>query len=184
MSKRRFGNMKKKILILFTFCLTFAACTTAQRLAVNSKHPPSVKESFPAETGDFRADMLAAVNLVRSTGCRCADKTMPAVPPVRWNSRLEEAAIRHAKDMAIHNHFNHIGTDGSEIDKRIDATGYKWKQIGENIAWGYFTIADVMAGWIKSPSHCKQLMSDKVDEIGVARNGKYWVQDFGKQRKW
>jgi uncharacterized protein YkwD len=173
--------MKKKIVTLLTFCLVFVACSKAQRLALNSKTPPSV---FPTETGNFRTDMLTAVNLVRSKGCRCGGKTMPAVPPVRWNSQLEAAAIRHAADMAAHKHFDHVGTDGSEIDNRIDATGYKWMQIGENIAWGYFSIADVMAGWIKSPSHCLQLMSDKVDEMGVAKNGKYWVQDFGKKRNW
>ncbi len=173
---------------LLTFCLVFAACSKAQRLASNSKPSPSPRESsrtiFPNETGNFRVDMLTAVNLVRSTGCRCGGKAMPPVPPVRWNSRLEEAAMRHAADMATHRHFNHVGTDGSEIDNRIDATGYKWKQIGENIAWGYSAIADVMVGWINSPSHCLQLMSDKVDEMGVAKNGRYWVQDFGKQRNW
>ncbi len=181
--------MKKKIVTLLTFCLVFAACSKAQRLASNSKTIPSrisqdASTLFPKETGDLRADMLAAVNLVRETGCRCGGKTMPAVPPVRWNGQLEASAIRHAADMAIHKHFDHVGTDGSEIDNRINDAGYKWMQIGENIAWGYFTIADVMAGWIKSPSHCLQLMSNKVDEIGAAKNGKYWVQDFGKKRTW
>ena len=181
--------MKKKIVILLTFCLVVTVGVAAQRLAVNSKTKSSSKNQgasslFALETGNFRADMLAAVNLVRSTGCRCAGKIMPAVPPVRWNSQLEAAAIRHAKDMAVNNHFDHIGTDGSEVDNRVEAAGYKWKQVGENIAWGYFKLADVMAGWIRSPSHCKQLMSDKVDEIGAAKNGKYWVQDFGKQRTW
>ena len=181
--------MKKKIVILLTFCLVVTVCVTAQRLAVNTKTTTSSNNRDEnalvfAETGDFRADMLAAVNLVRSKGCRCGGQTMPAVSPVRWNSQLEAAAIRHAKDMAAHNHFDHIGTDGSEVDNRVEAAGYKWMQVGENIAWGYFKLPDVMAGWIKSPSHCMQLMSAKVDEIGAAKNGKYWVQDFGKQRTW
>ena len=173
--------MKKKILTILTCCLVFASCTMAQRLASNSKTTASI---FAPETGDFRTDMLAAVNLMRSKGCRCGGKSMPAVPPVRWNGLLEEAAIRHARDMAVHKHFDHVGTDGSEIDVRINATGYKWMQIGENIAWGYSSIAEAMDGWIKSPSHCLQLMSNKVDEIGAAKNGKYWVQDYGKQRNW
>ena len=173
--------MKKKILTLLTCCFLLVSCSNAQRLASNTKSNTSM---FPPETGDFRKDMLTAVNLVRAKGCRCGGKSMPAVPPVRWNSLLEDAAIRHAKDMAIHKHFDHIGTDGSELDNRINDAGYKWMQIGENIAWGYATIAQTMEGWIKSPSHCVQLMSDKVDEIGAAKNGKYWVQDFGKQRTW
>lgn len=175
--------MKKKILTLLTCCVLLVSCSNAQRLASNT-NTKSNTSMFPPETGDFRKDMLTAVNLVRAKGCRCGGKSMPAVPPVRWNSLLEDAAIRHAKDMAIHKHFDHIGTDGSELDNRINDAGYKWMQIGENIAWGYATIAQTMEGWIKSTSHCVQLMSDKVDEMGAAKNGKYWVQDFGKQRTW
>ncbi|MBL7816338.1 MAG: CAP domain-containing protein [Saprospiraceae bacterium] len=174
--------MKKKIVILFCSCLSLASCSWAQQLVSNPKNNTS--SYVPTESGDFRADMLTAVNLVRSRGCRCGNKTMPAVPPVRWNSQLEAAAIRHAADMARNKHFDHIGTDGSELDNRVEAAGYKWMQIGENIAWGYTAIADAMKGWIESPSHCQQLMSPKVDEMGAAKNGKYWVQDFGKQRTW
>ncbi len=173
--------MKKKIFTLLTCCLALASCTKAQRLASNTKPATSM---FAPETGDFRSDMLTAVNLLRAKGCRCGGKSMPAVPPVSWNELLEEAAIRHASDMAVHKHFDHVGTDGSEIDTRINATGYKWMQIGENIAWGYSSIGETMEAWIKSPSHCDQLMSAKVNEIGAAKNGKYWVQDFGKQRTW
>lgn len=173
--------MKKKNLILLLLSLVFASCSSAQRSASNSK-PSTVV--FPKETGDFRADMLTAVNFVRSKGCRCGNKTMPPVPPITWNGQLEEAAIRHAADMAKHKRFDHVGSDGSEIDTRITATGYKWMQIGENIAWGYNTIAETIAAWIVSPSHCEQMMSNKINEIGAAKNGKYWVQDYGKQRNW
>ncbi len=173
--------MKKKNLILLLFCLSFVSCSFAQRSATASKKTTVV---FPKETGDFRADMLTAVNFVRAKGCRCGNKMMPSVPPVTWNGQLEAAAIRHASDMARNRRFDHVGSDGSEIDTRITATGYKWMQIGENIAMGYNTIAEVIAGWVISPSHCEQMMSNKVNEIGAAKNGKYWVQDFGKQRNW
>lgn len=173
--------MKKKNLVLLLFCLVFASCSMAQQSASTSNSNVVV---FPKETGDFRADMLTAVNFVRSKGCRCGGRIMLPVPPVRWNGQLEVAAIRHATDMATHKRFDHVGSDGSEIDGRITDSGYKWMQIGENIAWGYNTIAEAMAGWVVSPSHCLQLMSDKVNEIGAAKNGKYWVQDYGKQRNW
>ena len=194
--------MDKKHCTLLLFCLVFAACSTAQRPSVPSKITTTIIRTpappirvttttdkkptvvFPSETGDFRADMLTAVNFVRSKGCRCGGQLMPPVPPLTWNSLLEGAAIRHAKDMAVHKHFDHVGTDGSEIDSRVTDTGYKWMQIGENIAWNYNTIAEAMAGWIISPSHCFQLMSNKVNEMGAAKNGKYWVQDFGKVRNW
>jgi uncharacterized protein YkwD len=160
---------------LLSIFLLFSHCSNAQR-----KNPTV---TF-ATSGDFRNDMLNAVNKVRAAGCKCGGRNMPPVPPVRWNTQLEAAAMRHAKDMSIHNHFDHIGTDGSEFDRRITESGYKWRDIGENIAFGYDNINAVMVGWIQSPTHCRQLMSNKVDEMGVARHGKYWVQEFGRQRDW
>jgi uncharacterized protein YkwD len=167
-------KISHSILLLSCFLL-FNNCTRAQQ------RTPSVKT---VETGDFRADMLKAVNQVRASGCKCGGRSMPPVPPVRWNSQLEAAAARHAKDMSVHNHFDHIGTDGSEFDRRITESGYKWREVGENIAFGYETVSAVMVGWIKSVTHCRQLMSNKVDEMGAARHGRYWVQEFGKQRDW
>jgi uncharacterized protein YkwD len=143
--------------------------------------PPSVSKVEPS---DFRAAMLAAVNKLRANGCRCGGKSMPPVPPLRWNSQLEAAAIRHATDMSRNGHFDHIGTDNSEFDDRITASGYKWMEIGENIAFGYELIPATIKGWIDSESHCKQMMSNKVDEMGAAKSGKYWVQEFGRQRNW
>lgn len=171
--------------LIIGFILSLTSCSFAQKYFVRSKSvTPSVSVSLPIETGDFRSDMLNMVNAVREQGCKCGGKKMPSVAPLRWSERLENASIAHAKDMARSNHFNHIGTDGSEVDTRVERAGYKWMQVGENIAWGYDNLREAMIGWIKSPSHCRQLMSDKVTEMGAARNNQYWVQDFGKQRTW
>jgi len=39
----------------------------------------------------------------------------------------------------------------------------------------------VIEGWLKSPGHCKNIMSQKYKEMGVARVGNYWTQTFGSQ---
>jgi len=57
--------------------------------------------------------------------------------------------------------------------------GYRSFMVGENIAEGQMSIAQVMQGWIKSEGHCKNLMNPGFKEIGVAENNHYWVQDFG-----
>ena len=190
-----------KYLVVCLLLMWGQSCTTAQNnVKITSKSiakpgntatnrsKNAVKNASPVplpdESGNFRLDMLNMVNAVREQGCTCGRKKMPPVAPLKWNGLLEKAAIAHAGDMAQNDHFDHVGTDGSEIDTRINRTGYKWKQIGENIAWGYDNVRETMIGWIKSPSHCQQMMSNKVTEMGASRNGKYWVQEFGKQRNW
>jgi uncharacterized protein YkwD len=177
------------LLLMACFLLPFNCAsqkTNNQRTQTQTASRPTASTaSVPKpQTGDFRIDMLAAVNKLRANGCRCGGRQMPPVAPLRWNSQLEAAAIRHANDMSSHGHFDHIGTDNSEFDDRITASGYKWMEIGENIAVGYDVIPTTIQGWINSASHCQQMMSSKVDEMGAAKSGKYWVQEFGKQRTW
>ena len=162
----------------------FSSCVEAQNSGVQVRSISVSASILPAETGDFRYDMLNMVNALRSQGCKCGSKKMPPVAPLKWNGLLEKAAIAHATDMVQHNRLDHVSSDGSEIDNRADRVGYKWMELGENIASGQSTIRQVMFDWIKSVSHCQQMMSSKVTEMGAARNGKYWVQDYGKQRTW
>ena len=177
----------KNIILLILACFLLPFNCTSQRTSTQQT-PPRISTPTPSvskvEPNDFRGAMLAAVNKLRTNGCRCGGKQMPPVPILRWNSQLESAAIRHANDMSSHRHFDHIGTDNSEFDDRITASGYKWMEIGENIAFGYELIPATIQGWLNSASHCQQMMSPKVDEMGAAKSGKYWVQEFGRQRNW
>lgn len=123
--------------------------------------------------------MLDEVNRLRSKGCHCGRKYMPPAKPLRWNPRLEKAALSHARDMERNDFFEHRGSDGSSIGNRADRVGYRWRAVGENIAAGYDSFQDVLLGWKDSPSHCRNLMSSSYTEMGVASIGGMWVQDLG-----
>lgn len=130
----------------------------------------------------FKSTMLAEVNELRRTGCYCGNEWFPPVEALSWNSLLEESAFRHAKDMAINDHFDHKGTDGSKVRDRIDEAGYSWANIGENIAAGQKSIQEVVKGWQTSPPHCKNMMSPDFAELGAAEQDQFWVQNFGNPR--
>ncbi|MEX2366451.1 MAG: CAP domain-containing protein [Pseudohongiellaceae bacterium] len=75
------------------------------------------------------------------------------------------------------------------ISDRVTATGYTWSAVGENIAAGYSSVEEVMQGWLKSPGHCRNIMSDQFSEFGVSRVDvsdadfpSYWTQVFATQR--
>lgn len=143
-----------------------------------------ISQPQTVSTPPFRAAFLDKINRLRAQGCRCGVERMPPAPPLIWNDRLEIAAMGHAGDMASQNYFSHTSLDGRTMQDRIRNAGYSSKgfesyEIGENIAWGPQTIAEVMDGWIKSPGHCRNLMNPGFKEVGVAENGGYWVQDFG-----
>lgn len=137
-------------------------------------------------SGDFAARVLALTNAARAQGQTCGTTAFPAVGALTYNAQLEQAAQGHAADMAAKNYFSHTSQDGRDFSQRITATGYKWYTIGENIAAGQTTPEAVVAGWLASEGHCRNIMNGSFKELGVgyAANASssyrtYWVQDFG-----
>jgi uncharacterized protein YkwD len=102
---------------------------------------------------------------------------------VRTDERLRTAARGHSADMAANNYFSHTALDGSSPGDRARRAGYtQW--IGENIAYGYRTPADVMRGWMDSSGHRSNILNCSARAIGVglaySPNGTpYWTQMFG-----
>ena len=125
--------------------------------------------------------LIQLVNDVRQSGCNCGATYMPPVNAVVWNSQLETAALMHSKDMLTNNYFGHTALDGSSPGDRIRQAGYIWRKYGENIAKGYSTEQEVINAWILSEDHCKNIMDPDFREMGVARAGVYWTQEFGLQ---
>lgn len=128
--------------------------------------------------------MLKLVNEKRASGCNCGNKYMPAVAPLKWNDSIAIASAKHSRDMNRRNFFSHTSSNGNSLKDRFNAVGYKWMLIGENIAFGQKDEYAVMESWLKSPGHCMNLMNADFKEMGAARDGKYWTQDFGKKRTW
>lgn len=139
---------------------------------------------LPANGDHFKKEFLARINLARQKGCNCGNIFMPPAPPITWNDQLEDAARRHALDMSERSYFSHTSKNGKSASDRIISAGYNYKgyksyAVGENIAQGQMSIAEVMAGWLKSEGHCRNLMNPSFKEVGVAEIDHYWVQDFG-----
>lgn len=130
----------------------------------------------------FKEKLLIEVNSLRQKGCKCGTTWMPAVKPLTWNTVLESATKRHVMDMFEHNRMSHEGSDGSDVATRVTAAGYNWSAVGENIAQGYESEAQVVAAWQKSPGHCKNMMKAVYTEMAVARIDNYWAQTFAKPR--
>ena len=134
--------------------------------------------------------MLDLVNQARGASRYCGNRMFRAARPVRWNDLLAEASRLHAEDMARHNYFSHSGRDGSDPGQRVERVGYRFRSTGENIAaGGHMRPEDAVAGWIKSPGHCANLMNPAYTEMGVAfaveprsEMGVYWTQAFGTPR--
>lgn len=156
-----------RLLLLF---LVLSACDT-----VGADAPPV------ADAPAWDA-MLNAVNDVRAEGATCGSQWHAPARPLVWDARLERAARHHAQDMAEHDHFAHRGTDGSRTGERVRRVGYDWRIVGENLARHQTSVRQVIGDWLESPSHCRQLLSPEMLEIGAAEVEGYWTQVFAVAR--
>ncbi len=135
-----------------------------------------------AQTGSRRERLLQLVNDARAKGCRCGGRYYKPVPPLTWNNKLERAAQKHSRYMRRRNVLGHGGQGGSDAGRRISAEGYDWISYGENVAAGYGSDEATIKGWLKSKGHCKNIMSPKFKEMGMASSGQFYTQVFGSRR--
>ncbi len=158
--------------------LVFSAISPA-----DSAQPPSCS---PSETHQA---WLERVNQARSQPRQCGDESFQAVESLTWSCALEAAAKDYAKNMAENDFFSHTSPSGKDVGERVRDQGYDWWAVGENIAAGQDSIEAVIEGWLSSPGHCANLMSEKFSEMGMARAqapgsaySPYWTQIFARPK--
>ncbi|MET9962769.1 CAP domain-containing protein [Streptomyces sp. NPDC006326] len=123
------------------------------------------------------AAVLALVNKERaSAGCG----------PLASDSALTAAARAYSDTMARSGVMSHTGPDGSTMTTRVEAAGYGWSRLGENIARGQADAEAVMQSWMNSPGHRANILNCAFKEIGIGVHkgdgGPWWTQDFGTPR--
>jgi uncharacterized protein YkwD len=146
----------------------------------------------PPAPGDDRRvqqQVLAAVNVARSKGRRCGTKKYGPASPLALNDQLLKAASGHARELAKRDLISHQSADGSSEADRATRAGYEWKFVGENVAAGQNSAAEVVASWLDSPGHCGNIMDADFTQMAVAyvvdpkqKLGIYWVQMFGRPK--
>ena len=149
--------------------------------------PPSTTTP-PPPAGSAQA-FLDAINAQRAGVHTCGSYgTFGPVAPLTWDPRLAASAAAHSADQAQTGIMSHTGSDGSDIGTRIQRQGYyPYITGGENVAYNYPTLDQVMAGWMSSPGHCRNIMFGSFRDVGMAvayttSGVPYWTQDFAAQR--
>jgi uncharacterized protein YkwD len=133
---------------------------------------------LPADAGATKAAVLAAINAVRQG---------QNLPPVAENPRLDAAAQGHACDSAAAGRMTHTSPDGRTMQDRVEAQGYDWREIAENVALGQRSATEVVRAWLSSPPHRKNMMMRRAADAGVGvavqGDGKiHWVLNIGRRR--
>ncbi|MEU1054588.1 CAP domain-containing protein [Streptomyces sp. NPDC005876] len=133
--------------------------------------------------GPFTPDGLART-VAEVVGLTNRRRTGAGLPPLAADPRLTAAAQAHSADMVARDFYAHTDPDGGRPWDRTSAAGAPHRTVGENIACGQRSPADVVEGWMNSPGHRANILKPDFTHIGVGlagggRAGTYWTQVFG-----
>lgn len=144
-----------------------------------AEHAAAAPRCIVPDAADTLADqVLHLVNLERAA----AEEELA---PVSVNPALSKVAEDYACRMIEMDFFDHADpTTGHGPGERAVAGKYSYYSVGENLAAGATTAAEVMRLWMDSPPHRAIILDPKWKDVGIAiRFGSdssiYWVQEFG-----
>lgn len=133
--------------------------------------------------------MLAQINARRAAGAVCGAKKMPAAGSLSWNAQLQHAATLHAHNMANTGVYSHTGSNGLTLPQRVNAAGYDYALVGENIDAQRTSVQAAIHSWMSSPHHCENIMRTQFRDVGVScvsnsasQWGNYWTMELGARR--
>jgi uncharacterized protein YkwD len=111
------------------------------------------------------------------------EREKAGVSILKYNDYIAAGAQTRSEELLTS--FSHTRPDGSRFFTVFDDPDFSYRYIGENLALGYKSPAEVVAAWMKSDGHRANLLSDKYSDIGIgitkSESGRYhWAQIFYK----
>lgn len=126
------------------------------------------------ETNAFEQRVLQLVN---------AERAANGLGPVAYHGTLDRAATGHNAQQAATRTMAHEGIGDGTPGDRARAVGWNdsW---GENVAVGQTSPEQVVAEWMASPGHRRNILDPAYTKMGVsyttdAGGSPYWAQTFG-----
>ena len=116
----------------------------------------------------FEAEVLRLVNIERTTR---------GLNPLQMHKDLHITARIKAGEMKKYNYYGH----GSYPDLP-DYLIKQYYNIGENIAMGQTSPAEVVQAWMNSPGHRANILKPEYVYIGVGYCADHWVQQFAFEK--
>lgn len=170
-------------------CRRCARCAalfqTARPSAASSPAPaprpsvPAVSQSSPS-TGDYTtlsstAQEQKLLNLLNQ------DRVRNGLSPLPLDSALSEIARKKSQDMMENGYFSHESPTWGSAADMLNAFGYEYKGVGENIAH-HATVEKADAAFLSSSFHRIIMMGRQWEKVGVGvytdENGFVYVTEL------
>ncbi len=124
--------------------------------------------------------LFRKINKVRGKSRQCGGQYFRKSSSLLPNCGLMNASLEHAEYLQSKRELSHRGPHGETVGQRVSQHGVQWIKLAENLAKDSRTIDEVVALWLQSPRHCRNIMNQEYGAIGLARVGDTWVTIFSE----
>ncbi len=162
-------------LLVLALSGTAGARSRSSRARASQECPDANLPVVGASASVLRSGVVCLINQQRESR---------GLPALRTSARLNAVAQLHTQAMVTSGVFSH----GVDFTLRFTDGGYDWRAAGENIATGYATPRTVVAAWMASLGHCRNILSPVFRDVGTGVSSGSagpdigpgtWTQDFG-----
>ncbi|SDO12126.1 Cysteine-rich secretory protein family protein [Lutimaribacter pacificus] len=134
--------------------------------------------ALPPDAQAQAAQVVALVN---------GERQRHGLPALAQSGALAGAAGDHSCFMAATGRMSHTGRGGRKLGARLRDAGYGYRAAAENVAHGYRDAGGVVAGWMQSDGHRRNILMRDVTQAGAAMRAggdgrPYWTLILGRPR--
>ena len=136
----------------------------------------------------FAARYIAPIHAQAARECVREMRTLRAMAPLERSIVLTHSAAAHAVDLGRTGDTSHEGSDGSNLNQRVERYGRWTGSIAENLTFGVESPLQIIVmllidEGVPSRGHRRNILNPKLRDVGVAirphrRFGTVCVQDF------
>ncbi|MCP4593760.1 MAG: CAP domain-containing protein [bacterium] len=136
---------------------------------------PATPCAAPNQADALADQLLRLINL---------ERTLADLGPLSWDDELAKVSQAYACRMIEGEFFGHVDPETQAApNHRLTLAGYEFVVMGENLAQGQTTAAEVLDSWLASPAHRDNLMSPDWTHIGIGVRTDddgtlHWVLEF------
>jgi len=140
-------------------------------------------DDWPSAWTEFEWGVLELTNAERAAGATCGADSFGPAGPLTMEPLLRLAARLHSTNMGDNGFFAHDDPEGRDPSARVREVNFQGSLIGENIARGQATPEAVVAAWMASEGHCRNIMNPSYHFLGVGLANSpseepFWTQKF------
>jgi len=149
------------------------------RIIINSQRSYEPDETLPSHNTDLKPTVLdfdeMKEEVIRLTN---TERVKVGLPELIILPELMDCAQLKAEDMIENHYYGHASPVYGSANDMVSALVPGYRGVCENLNLGGTYPADVIAGWMESTEHSKNLLDSRVTHIGIGiaeQNSGTWI---------